>query len=538
MSGSVSSGLTTNPAVTVGSGSDTILLQMSGDSYGPAGAPGADAEFTVNVDGQQIGGLQSVSASHADGQEETFAFLGNFAPGPHTVTVTFANNDGTQGDKTDFGRGGDRNVFVDGVSYNGQTISSTTTPIYESPLFPPNGPLTPGNAVFTVNDTTAVPADAASTPSTTPGPVDFGSGADTLSLQMSEDPYQGDAQFTVSVDGKQVGGTFTTTAIAWQGQEQTFNLHGDWGSGAHTVTVNYLSDQIGAVDGGGNAIDNTDQNLFVKGISYDGVQGSGAPWELASNGPHDFSIPSGGQPGGGASTSTSSTGTSSTDTTTAGAAADDISAKDASAAGTSTTDTASNATTAGTAADGTSSKDASATGTAVTGASATDSSSNATTAGTSPDDTSSKDAPATGTTVTDTSAADPSAAGTPATTTGDETAPINASTIGSGQQAGSGDSSDSGMSFISSGDKGSSTNDASGSSASDPAASGTDTSGAATSWQSICQNMMNGAKDWWTPTQNAAADTTAGSYGGGYNWWNAQDPSDYAGIATQHQAAA
>ncbi len=41
---------------------------------------------------------------------------------------------------------------------------------------------------------------------------------------MSEDPYQGDAQFTVAVDGKQVGGTFTTTAVSYYGQQQAFNL--------------------------------------------------------------------------------------------------------------------------------------------------------------------------------------------------------------------------------------------------------------------------------------------------------------------------
>ncbi|MBN8926491.1 MAG: hypothetical protein BGO51_19630 [Rhodospirillales bacterium 69-11] len=270
---------------------------MSGDSYGTPGAPGADAQFTVNVDGQQIGGLQSVAASHAAGQSETFTFLGNFGPGQHEVTVTFANNSGTQGDKTDFGRGGDRNLYVDGVSYDGQQVTNGTTPIYTSPLFPPNGPLDLGNAVFTVNDTTAVPADAPSTPTTTPGAVDVGAGSDTLTLMMNEDPFQGDAQFTVAVDGQQVGGVLTTTAVAWQGQQQAFNLHGDWGSGAHTVTVSFLNDLAGAYDGNGMAYDNADRNLYIQGVSYDGLTSGGTPWELSSNGSYDFYVPAGGQPG-------------------------------------------------------------------------------------------------------------------------------------------------------------------------------------------------------------------------------------------------
>jgi hypothetical protein len=304
MSGTISS-LADNLGNVIGSGSDAITLKVSEDSAGSG--PGSDAQFTVNVDGQQIGGLQTATASHSSGQSDTFTFRGDFAPGEHKVAVTFTNNAGTQGDKSDIGRVGDRNLYIDSVSYNGDTISSTTTPIYESPLFPPNGPLTSGNAVFTVNDTTSINGGSGVVDSATPGAIDVGSGADTLTLHMAEDPYQGDAQFTVAVDGQQVGDTLTTTAIAWQGQQQTFNLHGDWGSGAHTVTVNYLSDHIGAVDGAGNAYDNTDQNLFVMGGDYDGIAISGTPWELSSNGPHDFNVPAGGQPGNSVSDNNDST---------------------------------------------------------------------------------------------------------------------------------------------------------------------------------------------------------------------------------------
>jgi hypothetical protein len=273
----------------IGSGSDSITLNMAEDQ-----ALGTDAQFTVNVDGQQIGGVQTVTASQSDGQTEPFTFLGNFAPGQHNITVSFVNNFIYPGES------GDRNLYIDGVTYNGQTVSDTTTPIYETALFPPNsteGNIY-GNTTYQVNDTTSVPDGAASQPTTTPAPVSVGSGADTLVLNMAEDPYQGDAQFTISVDGKQIGGTQTTTAVVDQGQSQEFDVHGDFGSGTHTVSVDFLNDQIGDFYPGTQlAVDTTDRNLYVMGASLNGgTPASGAPWELSSNGSHDFSVTAGNDP--------------------------------------------------------------------------------------------------------------------------------------------------------------------------------------------------------------------------------------------------
>ncbi len=286
MSGSTNSNI-------IGSGSDTIVLNMAEDQ-----AQGVDANFTVNVDGQQIGGLQTVTTAQSTGQTEAFTFAGNYAPGPHVVTVTFANN---------FlypGTSGDRNAYVDGVTYDGQTVSNSTTGIYESPLFPPNSTVGNiyGNAQFTVNDTTSIPSGVSSS-TTTPAPVAVGSGADTLVLNMAEDPYQGDAQFTVSVDGQQIGGTLTTTANVQQGQSQEFDVHGNFGGGSHTVTVNFLNDYIGGYypagtpglpPGGPWAIDTEDRNLYIMGASLDGgAPASGAPWEESGDGPHDFYVTAG-----------------------------------------------------------------------------------------------------------------------------------------------------------------------------------------------------------------------------------------------------
>ena len=310
MSGSTSGGNV------IGSGSDSIVLNLSEDQ-----SQGADAQFTVNVDGQQIGGLQTVTASHSAGQNEQFTFLGNYAPGPHNVTVTFANNFQYPGSS------GDRNLFVNNVSYDGQTISNSTTGIYQSPLFPPNSTQGDvfGNAVYSVNDTTAIPYGAVPYTTTTPGPVSVGSGPDTIVLNMAEDPYQGDAQFTVAVDGNQVGGTQTTSAVVWQGQQQEFDVHGSFGGGNHTVTVTYTNDQVGGfypngtpgvADGG--ALDTADRNLYVMSANLNGGQNaSGLPWELANTGSESFTVTSGGNQNVGASPSNSTTtsDTSSADST-------------------------------------------------------------------------------------------------------------------------------------------------------------------------------------------------------------------------------
>lgn len=106
---------------------------------------------------------------------------------------------------------------------------------------------------------------------------------DTLVLLMSEDRYQGDAQFTVTVDGRQVGGTQTATASHSGGQSQAFTFNGQWGNGPHTVVVNFLNDAYG-----GNSA--TDRNLYVDGISYDGTGYPADTANLYSNGPVSFAV--------------------------------------------------------------------------------------------------------------------------------------------------------------------------------------------------------------------------------------------------------
>lgn len=86
---------------------------------------------------------------------------------------------------------------------------------------------------------------------------------DTLVLNMSEDAYKGDAMFTVAVDGKQINGKLTATALHGAGASQNFMLLGSWGMGKHVVSVNFLNDAYG-----GSAA--KDRNLYVNMLTYDG----------------------------------------------------------------------------------------------------------------------------------------------------------------------------------------------------------------------------------------------------------------------------
>jgi hypothetical protein len=125
-------------------------------------------------------------------------------------------------------------------------------------------------------------AGSATTAGTGPASVGSGSGASTggahtLTLKVSEDAYQGNAQFTISVDGQQIGGTQTATASHAAGQDQAFNVAGSFQIGRHIVSVNFLNDASG-----GTAT--TDRNLYVDGAALDGTTVAGASLQEYSAG--------------------------------------------------------------------------------------------------------------------------------------------------------------------------------------------------------------------------------------------------------------
>jgi len=142
---------------------------------------------------------------------------------------------------------------------------------------------------------TPVPVPVPPPPTPVPAAVTIGSGARTLALAVSEDAWQGDAQFTVSVDGKQVGGTQTATASHGAGQVQAFAVMGNFAAGGHTATVNFLNDAWGGTS-------TTDRNLYVSGAKIDGVSVPGAGLTLLSAGAQSFAFDAAAAPASGTDT--------------------------------------------------------------------------------------------------------------------------------------------------------------------------------------------------------------------------------------------
>ncbi|CAH2602002.1 Family 16 glycosylhydrolase [Rhodovastum atsumiense] len=98
-----------------------------------------------------------------------------------------------------------------------------------------------------------------------PVAMTIGSGPHMLVFKISEDAFQGDAQYTIKVDGQQVGGTFAAKALHSYGQSDTIILKGDWGLGSHRVEMAFLEDAWGGIG-------TLDRNLYLDAASYDGVR--------------------------------------------------------------------------------------------------------------------------------------------------------------------------------------------------------------------------------------------------------------------------
>ncbi|MBV9653814.1 MAG: hypothetical protein JOZ42_04535 [Acetobacteraceae bacterium] len=241
--------------VYLGSGSDTLSLQIAEDAWN------GDAQFTISIDGHQIGGTQTATASHAAGQSQTFNVSDDLGSGNHTATVNFVN-DAWGGTAS-----ADRNLYVEGATIDGTSVPSSNFTEYQG------GPQSFSFATGSSGGTGGSP----------PGSVTIGQGSDTLALQVSEDAWMGNAQFTVSVDGRQIGGTQTAAADHGSGQTQTFDVLGSFGAGHHTVSVDFLNDAWG-----GTA--QTDRNLYVTSASIDGQSIPGASLTEYAGGPQSFAF--------------------------------------------------------------------------------------------------------------------------------------------------------------------------------------------------------------------------------------------------------
>jgi hypothetical protein len=244
---------TTSAAVmaTIGSGTETLVLLLAEDAYL------GDAQYTITVDGVRIGGTLTAHALHAAHQDDTISVLGTWAAGSHNVSVNFLNDayGGTAAT--------DRNLYLDSATFQGINVPGATAALLSAG---------PAGFSFAVPGTPAIPT------STT-----IGSGTDSLTLKLSQDAYQGDAQYTVAVDGVLIGGPLAAHSAHLAGQDDTLTINGSWAPGAHSVTVTFLNDAYG-----GTA--STDRNLYLDGASFHGAALPGSVSALMSSGPSTFAF--------------------------------------------------------------------------------------------------------------------------------------------------------------------------------------------------------------------------------------------------------
>jgi beta-glucanase (GH16 family) len=232
--------------IAAGSGPDTLELKISQDAYQ------GSAQYKVFVDGAQVGGTFTASAWRSAGESDTLTLKGDWAAGAHAVEVKFLQ------DAWGGSAAADRNLHVDGATYNGAAVEGAAQAILTD--------TTAGAFSFTEAAPPVEPEPPISHPPVT---LSAGSGPDALVLKISQDVYQGDAQYQVFVDGAQVGGTFSASALHARGESDTLTLKGDWAAGAHAVEVRFLNDAWG-----GSAA--TDRNLHVDGASFNGAAVEGA----------------------------------------------------------------------------------------------------------------------------------------------------------------------------------------------------------------------------------------------------------------------
>ncbi len=99
---------------------------------------------------------------------------------------------------------------------------------------------------------------------------------------MSEDALNGDAVFTVAIDGKRIGGVRTVTAS--HGKGQSVDILGAFGGGSHTASIKFMNDLYTPGVG--------DRNLFLGGASINGAAVPGAHLSFWSGGTQSFSFTS------------------------------------------------------------------------------------------------------------------------------------------------------------------------------------------------------------------------------------------------------
>ncbi len=228
---------TTGATIKVGAGSDTLVLKITQDAYQ------GDSQYSISVDGKQIGGTFTAKALHNSGQSDTLEIKGNWGVGNHTVSVQLLNDlYGGSADK-------DRNVYVESATYNGTAVN--------------NSKLVAGwtkAQSFSITDSTAVGAQTSETnqPTTT---------TDTITVRVSGDSYNGDPNFVLTLDGRAIDTKNLVTADRDKGEWQTFTFTGDFdldGLQNHRVGIKFDNDLWGGKS-------TMDRNLYIDKVTFNGT---------------------------------------------------------------------------------------------------------------------------------------------------------------------------------------------------------------------------------------------------------------------------
>lgn len=102
---------TSLPAEGAPSTESTLAFQMSGDAWH------GDAQCIISVDGRQLGGVQTIGASHALGQSKRMSFLVKLGAGPHMASVEMVRAGSA-------GRSGlERQLYVEAIEFNGAQLA-------------------------------------------------------------------------------------------------------------------------------------------------------------------------------------------------------------------------------------------------------------------------------------------------------------------------------------------------------------------------------------------------------------------------------
>ena len=106
---------------TFGNGPDTLVLTLAEDAFQ------GDAQASIAIDGKMLTTHPiTVTALKNAGQSETFTFKGSFGPGAHDLAVGFLNDAYAGTPATD------RNLYVNGASYNGFSPRPDAATLYRA----------------------------------------------------------------------------------------------------------------------------------------------------------------------------------------------------------------------------------------------------------------------------------------------------------------------------------------------------------------------------------------------------------------------